>query len=349
MLKNQTGSMVYNDGKVQRIMCYVPIEKGSSWVLAVTASYFGFIGKQLNSMIRHISDSLEKMAAGDFTHETEGKFRGDFAPIKASLDNIVGSLHSVLGDIDSASAAMSEISEQVVDTYCSLADGVNHQTELIGQISETFEEMRNSIKLNAENTSNVLELAGKTKSDVKTSGEQMNELLAAMREMEKLSKEIRSINDTISDIAFQTHILAINASIEAAAVGEAGKGFTVVANEVGELSAKCAESVSRTTELIERAVKSINNGTRLAETVSESFGAVENNTDEVEKNIADISASSQEQAERIESVSVKMNTISSVVEATAASSEKSAEISEMLKNEAETLKNIVSGFTLKKS
>lgn len=426
MLKNRTGSMVYNDGKMQRIMCYVPIEKGSSWVLAVTVSYFEFIGKQLvgliilaavaaaviavsiililktsarivkpvrsctkriellaegdlksdmpemenfksndetgvlvestrrnirhlNSMIRHISDSLEQMAAGDFTHETEGKFRGDFAPIKASLDNIVGSLHSVLADIDSASAAMSEISEQVVDTSCSLADGVNHQTELIGQIGETFEEMKESIKLNAENTANVLELASKTKSGVKTSGEQMNELLEAMREMEKLSKEIRSINDTISDIAFQTHILAINASIEAAAVGEAGKGFTVVANEVGVLSGKCAESVSKTTALIERTVKAIDNGTRLAETVSESFGAVENNTDEVEKNIADISASSQEQAERIESVSVKMNTISSVVEATAASSEKSAEISEKLKNEAEALKNIVSGFTLKKS
>ena len=421
MLKNQTGSMVYNDGKVQRIMCYVPIEKGSSWVLAVTASYFEFIGKQLvgliilaaisaaaivvsivlilktsarivkpvqsctkriellaegnlksdmedfsandetgvlvestrrnirhlNSMIRHISDSLEKMAEGDFTHGTEGKFRGDFAPIKASLDNIVGSLHSVLGDIDSASAAMSEISEQVVDTSCSLADGVNHQTELIGQISETFEEMRNSIKLNAENTSNVLELAGKTKSDVTTSGEQMNELLAAMREMEKLSKKIRSINDTISDIAFQTHILAINASIEAAAVGEAGKGFTVVANEVGELSAKCAESVSRTTELIERTVKSINNGTRLAETVSESFGAVESHTADVERNIAGISASSREQAQHIESVSEKMNTISSVVEKTVVSSAKSAEISEKLKDEAEALKNIVLGFTLK--
>ena len=208
--------------------------------------------------------------------------------------------------------------------------------------------MKESIKLNAENTANVLELASKTKSGVKTSGNQMNELLEAMREMEKLSKEIRSINDTISDIAFQTHILAINASIEAAAVGEAGKGFTVVANEVGHLSAKCAESVSKTTALIERTVKAINDGTRLAQTVSESFGDVEADTAEVEKNIADISASSQEQAERIESVSEKMNTISSVVETTAVSSEKSAEISEKLKYEAESLKNIVSGFTLKK-
>lgn len=51
MLRNRTGSMVYNDGKMQRIMCYVPIEKGSSWVLAVTVSYFEFIGKQLVGLI----------------------------------------------------------------------------------------------------------------------------------------------------------------------------------------------------------------------------------------------------------------------------------------------------------
>ena len=51
MLRNRTGSMVYNDGKMQRIMCYVPIEKGSSWVLSVTVSYFEFIGKQLVGLI----------------------------------------------------------------------------------------------------------------------------------------------------------------------------------------------------------------------------------------------------------------------------------------------------------
>ena len=51
MLRNRMGSMVYNDGKMQRIMCYVPIEKGSSWVLSVTVSYFEFIGKQLVGLI----------------------------------------------------------------------------------------------------------------------------------------------------------------------------------------------------------------------------------------------------------------------------------------------------------
>ncbi|MGN0552664.1 MAG: methyl-accepting chemotaxis protein [Oscillospiraceae bacterium] len=422
MISNRTGSLMYDDAGTKRIACYVPIEKGSSWVLAVTVSYFEFIRKELiglavlavvaiivmivsimlilktasrivkpvcsctkrielladgdlksdieefssndetgvlvestrrnirhlNSMIKHISDSLEKMAEGDFTHETEGKFRGDFEPIKASLDNIMNSLRSVLADIDRASSSMSEISEQVVDTSCRLAEGVNHQTSLINEISETFESMKESIKMNADNTSNVVALASKTKAGVKVSGEQMNELLHAMRDMFNSSQEIRSINDTIGDIAFQTHILALNASIEAAAAGEAGRGFSIVADEVRELAAKCGEAASRTTELIERTVGAIQNGMNLAETVSGSFGAVEEDTAEVEKNIADISAASEEQAACISVVSDKMDSISSVVEITSVSADKAADISEKLKDEAETLKTIVSGFTLVK-
>lgn len=421
MLENKTGSLIYIDESgTKRIACYVPVEKGSSWVLAVTVSYFEFIRKQmiglgvlavcaaaviivsialimkasshivkpvcdctkrielladgdlrsdmetvggndetavlvestrrnirhLNSMIRHISESLKKMAAGDFTHETEGKFRGDFEPIKASLDNIMQSLRAVLVDIDKAAAAMSEISSQVVDTSCRLTDGVNNQTVLMNEINDTFVSMKESIKMNADNTANVLDLASRTKADVKLSGEQMEQLLQAMREMSDLSGEIGSINDVISDIAFQTHILALNASIEAAGAGAAGRGFSIVADEVGMLASKCAESASKTTSLIERTVNAVRSGTELAERVAQSFGVVSENTTEVEKHIADISASSEEQSSCIDSVSDKMDIISSVVRSTALSADKSAQISEKLEGEAEHLKKLVGSFTL---
>lgn len=421
MLANKSGSMIYTDESgTKRIACYVPADKGSGWVLAVTVSYYEFVGSQLiglavpgilaaaavivsiflilktsaqivkpvcdctkrielladgdlrsdmetvggndetgilvestrrnirhlNSMIRHISESLEKMAEGDFTHETEGKFRGDFEPIKSSLDNILNSLRSVLSDIDKASAEMSEISKQVVDTSCRLTDGVDHQTKLMNEINDTFDVMKSSIKMNADNTANVLDLASLTKSHVTLSGEQMDRLLAAMREMYDSSNEIRSINDVISDIAFQTHILALNASIEAAGAGAAGRGFSIVADEVGVLAAKCGESVSRTSALIERTVNAVKNGMELAETVSGSFRMVSENTTEVEKHIADISASSEEQFSCIDSVSEKMEVISSVVKSTALSADKSAEISEKLKNEAHILKKLVGKFTL---
>lgn len=130
--------------------------------------------RHLNSMIRHISESLEQMSAGDFTHDVEGKFRGDFEPIKTSLDNIMTSLRSVLADIDKAAADMSEISEAVVDTSCALSGGVKRQTGLISEMSDIFGSMKDSVRMNAENTASVVELAAQTRSGVQTSGEQMN-------------------------------------------------------------------------------------------------------------------------------------------------------------------------------
>lgn len=420
LLSQRTGCIKYSDNGTRRIASFVPLDKGSGWVLAVTVNEFEFIRRQviglavlgicsaavilisiiliarasarivkpvcdctkriellaegdlksdiepcdsndeagvlvdstrrnirhLNSMIRHISDSLEQMANGDFTHNAEGKFRGDFEPIKSSLDNIVTSLRSVLSDIDRAALDMSDISEAVVNTSCTLTDGVKRQTGLIGEMSEIFDSMRGSVKMNAENTSSVVELAARTREGVRESGEQMSELLTAMREMSELSREIRSINDDVSNIAFQTHILSLNAAIEAASAGEHGKGFSIVAGEVGQLAAKCGESASKTTELIERTVGAISNGMKLAETVAESFDSVSGITDEVERNISDISAASEEQAACIESVCEKMNVISAEVRNTSAAAEKSTEISEKLLNEADILKARISRFTL---
>lgn len=302
--------------------------------------------RHLNSMIRHISETLENMANGDFAGTVEGKFRGDFAPIKTSLDNIMVSMRAVLTEINETANTLSEISGQVVDTSCSLADGVKNQTAMMNEINEAFDGMKDSVRMNAENTANVVELATRTKDGIHASGSEMEKLLEAMQKMSDSSKEMQSINDVISSIAFQTHILAINASIEAASAGAAGKGFAVVASEVGTLAKKCGDSASKITALIEHTSNSISTSMKLAQTVSSSFGAVSQITDEVEQNIAEISASSEEQAACIATVAERMSTISHEVQKTSDSAAAASEISEKLKEEADSLKSHVDRFRL---
>ena len=235
--------------------------------------------RHLNSMIRHISETLANMADGDFTSAVEGKFRGDFAPIKASLDNIMSSLRVVLAEINETAGTLSVISEQIVDTSCSLSGGVKNQTLMMNEINAAFDEMKESVRMNAENTSNVAELASRTKDGVHESGKEMEKLLEAMQKVSDCSREMQSINDVISSIAFQTHILAINASIEAASAGAAGKGFAVVASEVGTLARKCGDSASKITALIEHTSDSVIMSMKLAATVSTSFSSVSEITD----------------------------------------------------------------------
>lgn len=302
--------------------------------------------QHLNSMIGSISESLEQMASGDFTHTTTGDFRGDFAPIQRSLNNILQSMRTVLTEIDKTAKVLSDISSQVVDASSMLNTGVQNQNMLVSEIRSAFDSMKENIRANAENTNNVVALSSKTQDDVKFSRSEMQHLLDAMGEMSALSKEMQSITAVVSDIAFQTHILSINAAIEAAAAGDAGKSFGVVSNEIGRLAAQSGESADKISELIERIAASIQNSQDLTKNVSDSFTTVSDITSTVEQHISEISASSEEQAAWIDSVTEKMDTISAEVQNTSASATRASEISEQLREEADKLKEHIHTFRL---
>ena len=96
------------------------------------------------------------------------------------------------------------------------------------------------------------------------SNQRMNDMLAAMQDINHNTDEISEIIKTIEDIAFQTNILALNAAIEAARAGEAGKGFAVVADEVRNLASKSAEASQNTAALISKTMEAVENGSEIA-------------------------------------------------------------------------------------
>ena len=102
----------------------------------------------------------------------------------------------------------------------------------------------------------------------------MDELLSAINEINDTSIKISNIIKAIEDIAFQTNILALNASVEAARAGAAGKGFAVVAEEVKNLATRSAQEASNTTTLINDSLTSVNRGTRIAQETAERLSVV---------------------------------------------------------------------------
>ncbi len=165
-----------------------------------------------------------------------------------------------------------------------------------------------------------------------------------MREISDASGKIQNIIVTIEDIAFQTNILALNASIEAARAGAAGKGFAVVAEEVRSLAGKSAEASDKTADLIKQSVTAVNRGMEIAEGTSASLDEIVACTDEIDKLIIEINSESHEQRNCVDDVNEKIGLVSNIVNASAANADECAEASRELNNQASELKNMLNDF-----
>ena len=167
-----------------------------------------------------------------------------------------------------------------------------------------------------------------------------------MKEITEKAGEISKIIKTIDDIAFQTNILSLNASIEAARAGSAGKGFAVVADEVGNLAKKSQQAAQNTAKLIEDTIAAVDRGANYTNETAASLQKVSDSFAQINDIVSQISAASEEQNGSVQRISKGIDQISSVVQTNSATAEESAAASEELSSQAATLENLVDHFRL---
>jgi len=168
-----------------------------------------------------------------------------------------------------------------------------------------------------------------------------------MSDISTTSEKIENIISTIENIAFQTNILALNASVEASRAGEAGKGFAVVANEVRTLAAKSDQAAKATKDLIENSVRATTRGSAIVQEVSESLHKTLTLVTQSNSAIDEIADAVQEEAEAVSQVAEGLGQIASVVQTNTANSEESAAVSAELFEQVNQMKNQTSNFRLK--
>ncbi|MGN0690993.1 MAG: methyl-accepting chemotaxis protein [Oscillospiraceae bacterium] len=296
--------------------------------------------------IADISEKLDRLAGGDFTVTVDEDYIGDFAPIKASLNNIIGSMRNTLNNIDAASKQVSMGAGNVAQTAADLAAGVSDQTESVSRLNDDIAAIMDKVRESSSIADDARVLAGNAKERIEDSNREMEKLLKAMAEISAMSAETAKIVKTIDDIAFQTNILALNASVEAARAGAAGKGFTVVADEVRNLAGKSAEAANRTSKLISQTTEAIEAGAALADSTAGSLAEAVDNTISVDENISRISEFTREQARYMDEISENIRTITDVIGSTSGSTQSEAALSEELSGQAEMLDKLISEFKL---
>jgi methyl-accepting chemotaxis protein len=303
--------------------------------------------QELKEIVYDVTRVLGAVADGDLTVDVDEKaemYVGDYKAIYESLTSIKTSLQATMEQIDLAAEQVTSGSEQVSIGASNLSEGSTSQASSVAQLASNIRTIADLINANADDAANASGLTNKAGQAMGDANVSMESLVIAMNEIADLSEEIKKINKTIEDIAFQTNILALNAAVEAARAGAAGKGFAVVADEVRNLAGKSQEAAKSTTELIENTVLAIQKGNELVSDVANKMNDVSASAGAVAQINGKISEESKNTAISINEITVGIDQISNIVQTNSATSQQSAAAAEELAGQANTLKNLIEAF-----
>lgn len=279
--------------------------------------------------------------------KNEDYYMGDFKVLAQSLKSIRTHLTKVMSDITEIADQVDSGANQVSAGAQALSQGTVQQKDSIDKLVSNMTEITTQIQNSTVRCGNASDLVDRATGYAAEADTKMEQLVVATTNIDKSSTQIGSIIKTIEDIAFQTNILALNAAIEAARAGSAGKGFSVVADEVRNLAAKSAEAASSTNTLIGRSIEDVKTGTESTDLAISAMQVINECIQSIKTLMDEISAASVQQSEMIASVENRIKDVSRVTQANSTAAEESAAISNELSNQARTLNQLIGQFRIK--
>ncbi len=301
----------------------------------------------LRKTIEDVSRVLGEMASGNLAIDVtanESYYIGDFKALSASLQAIHANLVRMICDISQVSGQVHTSAERVSSDAQSLAQGTAEQAAAVDGLMTNVAAITTRIQTSNVRCGDASQLVDRAAGYAVEADTKMEQLTLATQNIDHASVQIGSIIKTIEDIAFQTNILALNASVEAARAGAAGKGFSVVAEEVRNLAAKSSEAAKNTNTLISHSVQSAKTGTDSTDQAVQAMQVIDNCIQSIKQLMDEIAAASTQQAEMILSVESGIKEISVVVQNNSAAAERSASVSKELSDQARTLNSLISRF-----
>lgn len=307
----------------------------------------GQLAAAFAEMVESIRGQIEaagRISEGDFTHDVP--LRSDADALGIALQKIQNDLNSAMLLIDMSAQQVNVGAGQVSAAAQSLSSGATEQASSVEELSASVTSVSEEADKNAKSVRQATEYVQQANAGIQQANLHMQNLNDSMKKIGEDSDKITKITKMVEDIAFQTNILALNAAVEAARAGQAGKGFSVVAEEVRNLAAKSSEAAKQTSDLIQEASAAVSQGQELASQTAEVLVTVSDKAKMVAKAIGQVESSSSKQAIAIEQITQGLTQVSSVVQTTAATAEESSASSEELAAQAQTLQQEVGKFKL---
>lgn len=365
-----------------------------------------FISRSITKPIVRATDIATRISQGDLAVVVEkSKSNDEIGRLLAAEEQMATNLKSMISEVNIAAQSVSANAQQIaasgnelnssiqqiastVDQVSrgseSQAQGLAKSRQIVEELSDTMGELATDAVESVEMTNRVGSLSAKGSESAKEAGQRMNNIIKVtnesaqkVRSLAQKTNEITTVLDVIKQIADQTNLLALNAAIEAARAGEAGRGFAVVADEVrrlAESSAKSSEEIDTklkqiqedaqvVVEDIEISANEVNQGKMVIDSSLHSLDEIAAQIQSVSSNVKKLSDSAQNEVSKVKAVSANTNEIAAVAEQNASATEETsaaieqqtaqtqeiATASNQMSELADQLQKIISKFKIEES
>ncbi|MDT0500542.1 MULTISPECIES: methyl-accepting chemotaxis protein [unclassified Halomonas] len=307
--------------------------------------YLGLRGVVIRPL-NHAIATLEGIAKADLTQEIQDHGRNEIGKLFAAMRDMQQSLIRIVGDVRDSSASIHLGTREIVSGNADLSSRTEQQAASLEETASSMEQITATVKQNADNARQASRLALDASNTAERGGDVVQQVVSTMHGISGSSRKIADITGVIDSIAFQTNILALNASVEAARAGEHGRGFAVVASEVRQLASRSADAAREIKALIDSSVGQVTQGSSLVEQAGTTMQEVVESVRRVTDIMDEISAASQEQSDGIEQVSQAVGQMDQVTQQNASLVQEAAAAAASLEEQASRLERAVAVFHL---
>lgn len=338
-----TEAQLIQAGKNENILTLLIFFCGILTVILLTLSWItlrAIFLKPLDAAIEH----LEFVAEGDLTQSLPASGKNELGRLNAALAAMQASLQNSVSRVRDASLQIDVGSRELASGNQHLSQRTEESAASLEQTAASMEQLTATVKLNAENASQAHQLARSVSDSADRGSEVVSYVMEKMQEISSSSRRIGDILGVIDGIAFQTNILALNASVEAARAGEQGRGFAVVASEVRNLAQRSATAAKEISELISESQTRVNEGTVMATKAGETMDEIASEVMRVTTLMKEISSASDEQSRGIEQVNQAVTQMDEVAQQNAALVEEAAAATQSLEEQSQQLVQSMAAF-----